>query len=117
MVKLLADDVDKIFGKITPPTAIQKFAGDNSTGEKGLSAILSNLIQLFYVVAAVVLIFMLLWGAYDWITSEGNKEKIESARNKIINAIIGLMLFAVAFAVIQVLGQFTGFKFFEGQKP
>ena len=53
--------------------------------------------------------------AWDWITSEGDKEKIAGARNKIINAVIGIALFAVAFAVISVLGTFTGFKFFEGQ--
>lgn len=116
MIKLLADPIEDTFGKISPPPAIQTFVNKNPTGSEGLSAFLSNLIILFYSVAAVVLIFMILWGAYDWITSEGDKEKLDSARKKIINAIIGIMLFAVAFAAIQVLGQFSGFKFFVGQK-
>lgn len=110
-------DFQKIFGSISPPPALKKFIGNDPTGAEGISRLLSNLIALFYAVAAIVLIFMLLWGAYDWITSEGEKEKVQSAQNKIINAIIGIMLFAVAFAIIQVLGQFTGFTFFVGQKP
>lgn len=109
--------IQAIFGQINPPEALQKFIGNDPTGEQGISKLLSNMIALFYTIAAIVLIFMLLWGAFDWITSEGNKEKIESARNKIINAIIGIMLFAVAFAVIKILGQFTGFTFFTGPKP
>lgn len=109
--------IKDIFGQINPPEALQKFIGNDPTGEQGISKLLSNMIALFYTAAAIVLIFMLLWGAFDWITSEGEKEKLESARNKIINAIIGIMLFAVAFAVIQILGQFTGFTFFTGPKP
>lgn len=104
--------IGDIFGKIMAPQAIQKLG----FGAKGISTFLSNLITLIYSLAAVVLILMLLWGAWDWLTSEGDKEKLESAKRKLINAAIGILLFAVAFAVIQVLGTFTGFKFFIGQK-
>lgn len=114
------EKVDKrpecVFGTISPPPELQKFIGTDSTGAAGISKFLSNLITLIYSLAAVVLIFMLLWGAWDWLTSEGEKEKLESAKKKIVNAIVGIMLFAVAFAVIQVLGTFTGFTFFVGQK-
>lgn len=113
---LLADKVEDTFGKIVAPSPIQDFIGKtDQTGAAGISKFLSNLIALFYAMAAIVLIFMLLWGAFDWITSEGDKEKLQSAQRKIINAIIGIVLFGIAFAVIQVLGQFTGFTFFKGQ--
>lgn len=102
----------KIFGQINAPQQIQNLG----FGAAGISKFLSNLITLIYSLAAVVLVLIILWGAWDWMTSEGDKEKLENARKKLINAIIGIMLFAVAFAVIQVLGTFTGFTFFEGQK-
>ena len=94
---------------------LQQFIGKDPTGAGGISRFLSNLVALFYSLAGIVLIFMLLWGAWDWMTSEGDKEKLDSARKKIINALVGIVLFAIAFALIQVLGQFTGFKFFVGQ--
>lgn len=106
-----------VFGTIQPPEALKNFIGKDPTGAGGISRFLSNLVAMFYIVAGIVLIFMLLWGGWDWMTSEGDKEKLDSARKKIINAFVGIILFAVAFAIIQVLGQFTGFKFFEGQKP
>lgn len=105
--------IGDVFGKIVPPNAIQNFG----FGALGISTFLSNLVVLIYIAAAIILIFMLLWGAWDWLTSGGDKEKLEAARNKLIHAIIGIVLFAVVFAIIQILGQFTGFIFFKGQRP
>lgn len=102
-----------VFGKITPPDALKGIVSKDPTGAGGLSLILTNIVALIYSLAAVVLVFMFVLGAWEWLTSGGDKEKIDSARKKISNAIIGIILFAVAFAVIQVLSTFTGFKFFE----
>lgn len=116
-MKLLADhNIQHTFGTISPPPALEGIIKKDPTGTGGISLFLSNLVALIYSLAIIVLIFMLLWGAWDWITSEGDKEKLDSARKKIINAIIGILLFAIAFAAIQVLGTFTGFQFFVGQK-
>ncbi|MCL4365688.1 pilin [Patescibacteria group bacterium] len=105
----------KSFGKIQAPAPLAGFLQKDPTGAGAISNFLSNAIILIYSLAAIVLIFMLLWGAFEWLTSGGDKEKISSAQKRIINAIIGILLFAIAFAIIAVLGQFTGFKFFEGQ--
>lgn len=105
--------IQDIFGKIQPPDALKGLIQKDPTGAGGISLFLSNLVALIYSLAAIVLIFMFIAGAFEWLTSGGDKEKLESARRKLINAVIGIMLFAVAFAIIQVLGQFTGFKFFE----
>lgn len=117
-MKLLADhNIPHTFGTISPPPALIPFTSPDPTGAAGISKFLTNLVALIFSLAAIVLIFMILWGAFDWMTSEGDKEKIARARDKIINAIIGILLFAAAFAIIQILGQFTGFEFFAGQKP
>ena len=55
---------------------------------------------------------MILIGAIQWITSGGNKDSIDAARKRIMHAIIGIILFAIIFAMLQVLGIFTGFTFF-----
>lgn len=113
-MKFLADIKDT-FGTISPPPELVPFTSPDPTGVGGISKFFSNFITLIYSMAILVLIFMILWGAFDWLTSGGDKEKIAAARGKLINAVIGIMLFAVAFAIIQVLGRFTGFTFFVGQ--
>lgn len=104
-----------VFGKIQAPDAIKRFLGADQTGASGISKFLSNLIVLIYSIASIALIFMILWAAFEWLTSGGDKEKVAAARARLTYAIVGMILFAIAFAVIQVLGTFTGFKFFEGQ--
>lgn len=115
LCQLTTSGIGNIFGKITAPDAISKLAGKDTTGASGISKFLSNLVQLIYTFAAIALLFMLIWGAFDWIVSEGDKEKLQAAQRKILNAIIGIVLFAVAFAIISILGTFTGFRFFQGQ--
>lgn len=105
--------VQDLFGKVTAPDALKNLVSKDATGTGGIGIFLSNLVRLIYSLAAVVLIFMILWGAFDWMTSAGDKERLQSAQRKIINAIIGIVLFAAAFALISVLSSFTGFEFFN----
>ena len=105
------------FGTIKPPEELDAFTKGDLTGAEGISKFFNNFITLIYSVAAVVFILMILWGAWDWITSGGEKDKIDAARRKIINAIVGILLFAAAFAIINTFGQFTGFKFFTSSTP
>lgn len=109
------DRIECKFGTINPPPALQDFLKNDQTGAGAISHFLSNLVALFFTLATVVAVFMFLWAAFEWMTSGGEKEKVASARNKIIYAIIGIVLFATAFAAIRLLGTFTGFTFFEGQ--
>lgn len=113
MFTLLAQD--DVFGKIQTPIVFRHFIERDASGASAISMILSNLVTLIYSIATIVLIFMILWGAFDWLTSGGDKEKLEHAKSRLINAFVGIMLFAIAFAVIQILGKFTGFTFFVGQ--
>ncbi|MBI2196140.1 hypothetical protein HYU45_00865 [Candidatus Daviesbacteria bacterium] len=107
--------VKQIFGTITAPSPLAGFLAKDPTGTGGaISQFLSNLVALFYSLAAIVALFMFLWAAFEWMTSGGEKEKVASARNKIIYTIIGIILLALAFAIIRIVGQFTGFTFFKG---
>ncbi len=103
------------FGTITPPDPLKNFLKGDPTGAGTISVFLSNSVNLIFSIAAVVLLFMVLWGAFDWMISEGEKEKVAAARSKILNAMIGMILIAIAFAVVRLLSQFTGFTFLTGQ--
>ena len=101
-----------VFGTVNPPSELLPFIRAGGEGAGGISLVLNNLITLIYIIAGIVFIFMLLWGAFQWLTSGGEKEAVAAARGRIINAIIGIILFAVAFTIIQIVGTFTGFPFF-----
>ncbi len=78
-------------------------------GFKTLGDAISKILTLSFIIALVVVLAMLIWGAFEWITSGGDKEAVGKARGRIINALIGLAVLAIAFALFRLSGQFLGF--------
>jgi len=92
--QVLADSTD-----ITVPVA------DIKIKPPRLEDIMAFGIRLLFIVAGLAALLYLLLGAIAWITSGGNKENVESARNKIMHAVIGLILIFVVLAVFVTLEQ------------
>lgn len=61
-------------------------------------------------VGTLALLVMLLMGAFYWITAGGEKGKIEEARNRMTQAIIGIIVLASVFAVYRVILNFIGLQ-------
>ena len=100
-MKLLADQaIDDLFGGISPPAAMNVGGSDPVVG---LGKFIAFGINMFILVAGMFLILYLLMGAFDWITSGGEKEKIVKAQSKITNALIGMVLVFVVLTVFNVL--------------
>ncbi len=85
--------------------AIQPPSGVGISPTYSISSLFHNIIGLFFVVGAILVIYNLIMGAFDWILSGGDKEKISAARNKIINALIGFAILAVAFVILNFTGK------------
>jgi len=51
---------------------------------------------------------MLITGAIQWISSGGDKQALESARNKISNALVGIVILFAVFAIINLIETFFG---------
>ncbi len=58
--------------------------------------------------AGIILFVVLLLAAVNYISAGSDPKKAESARNMITYAIGGIVLVALAFLIIQVIGLFTG---------
>lgn len=66
---------------------------------------MGKLINLALIVGGLFLLLYLLWGAFDWLTSEGDKEKVSKAQKKITNALIGMLLMVIS---LTIFGAVTG---------
>lgn len=98
--------------KLVQPTA----SGGGKIGYGDINNFISNVIQLVFIVGIIMVLFMLIWGGVEWIMSGGDKEAVGKARGKIVNALIGLAILAVAFAIAQVAGAFIGIDIFDELK-
>lgn len=70
-----------------------------------LTDILTFLVRFFFVLAGLAALLYLLLGAFAWITSGGNKENVEKAREKLQAAVIGIVLIVFVLAIIWTLEQ------------
>ncbi len=68
----------------------------------------SRLLQFVMAIGLLMVFLYLIWGGIDWITSGGDKGKTEGARNKITAAVIGLIVLAAAYAILQIAFGFLG---------
>jgi len=111
-MRLLADvnqQVQNIFGTVNKPPG-SEFVGDNPV--QGLGNLIAFFIQIVLFIGGLATLIYLLWGAYDWVTSQGEKEKLLKAQNKMVSAVIGLLLMVTAFTIFSfVMGTVLGGKF------
>lgn len=92
------ESINKIFGTINPP-----ISGLPTEPQEGINKIVGFGIRAFLIFAALVTLVYLFWGSYDWITSGGDKEKVSKARQKITNALIGLILTVAMLALFNLV--------------
>jgi len=73
-----------------------------------IGSLINQILKFVMVISALLVFMYLIWGGIEWITSGGDKGKTESARNKITSAVIGLIVVASAFAILQLALTFLG---------
>lgn len=83
--------------QVTAPSD-QGIAGSTAPG-----IIITSVLRIVYAVGAVMVLFMLIFGAFQWITSGGDKEAVQKARSRITNALIGLAILALSLVIITII--------------
>lgn len=92
-------------------------SGGSEAGAPAIGALISGLIGAFLIIAFILAFLYFLLGGFNWITSGGDKAKIETARNQITNALIGLIIVGGAWAMMTLVGNFLGIQFPDLQFP
>lgn len=83
-------------------------ANNNVTVITNLGDYASNLVGLFLIVASLAALGYLIWGGLAWIMSGSDKNKLEEAKSRLTNAVIGLAIVATTWAVFLILDYFFG---------
>ncbi len=109
-MKLLSLEIPG-YGKLAAPTGIP--SGDSGSIDK----LAQYGLNILFIVAAVFAIFTLLLAGIQWITSDGDKQKVVASRLRITYAIIGLVVVLLAFLIVNIIGGIFDVKLFTGGKP
>jgi hypothetical protein len=65
--------------------------------------IIDNIGDWVFAIFLAISVIFLVWGAFEFVTSEGNPEKVSSAKKRLLYAVIGISLGLLANGVDDIL--------------
>ena len=100
---------ERLLAQITNPVLQPVIgAGGRAQGGTATGKIIASVMGGMFIIAFMIAFIYLITGGFHWITSGGDKTNLEHARNKIIHAVVGLIVVASVFAVVNILGKLLG---------
>jgi hypothetical protein len=72
------------------------------------NTVLPRFINIGYLIAIAVFVFIFIVGSFQWITAGGDKGKLAEARGKITHAIVGLLVLLLIFLITQFVNFVLG---------
>jgi len=82
-----------------------------------LAPFLVRIWRTIVVVGGIALLLFLVWGAIDWLTSEGDQEKLKNAKSKITHAMAGMGMLAASYALVKLAEAAFGFNILQFDWP
>ena len=73
-----------------------------------ISSLISIAIGGITLFAGLAFLFYFIIGALGWLTSGGDKQKLDNSRDRITTAAIGLVLVIAAYAIVGLVGSIFG---------
>lgn len=74
--------------------------------EPTIDNLIEDVVNIFSLIVGVVAVIMIIIGGFQYITSAGDSNKVSTAKNTILYAIIGLIIVALAQIIVRfVLGR------------
>lgn len=103
--------LSQIYNPVLPDNLGGNVNTDINRGTVNIGNIIGALIGFMVIVAFVLAIFYLINGAFAWITSGGDKSKLQAARDKIVHALLGLIVVFAIWGIMNIVGPFLGIDF------
>ena len=97
--QVLADEVVDIGGQVSK---------NNFFGYTCVWNLISNAVNFVFIISAILDFVLLVVAGVNWITSGGDKTKLETAQKLITNALIGLAIIAASWAIYTLVLDFFG---------
>lgn len=62
--------------------------------------IVINILTILFTFLGIIMVLLIIYGGYLWMTSAGNDEQVVKAKNLIRNAIIGVILIMASYGIV-----------------
>lgn len=89
-------------GVFAPPTL------DNTTVLTYTNRTISFVITLMTVLGGLFFLYQCLMGGFSWLNAAGDQKKVQEARDRITQGVIGLLLIVGSYAIVGLIGTIFG---------
>lgn len=101
----------QITNPVLPETIGNAGTAGVTVGGTAVGGIIAGTMGVLFMASFAMAFSYLVFGGIQWITSGGDKASLEAARNKIIHALVGLVVIGSTWAIITLVAQFFGLDF------
>lgn len=84
-------------------TGLDIFGAFSGLGTADIRVIVANIIRLVLSFIGIIMVIMIIWGGFLWLTAGGSDEQTSKAKSTLINAIIGLIIILAANSIVTYL--------------
>ncbi len=75
------------------------FAGDVNAGAK-LPAVIGNIFRALLGLMGLIFLILIVYGGFRWMLARGDKGEVDTAKDIMVDALIGLIIVVSAFAIV-----------------
>lgn len=79
-------------------------------GINNIGDLINRILPFLITFSGVILLLVLIWGGYDFITSQGDAQKVKSAQAKITTGIIGFVLLIISYLLVRLIAKIFGLE-------
>jgi len=114
MIKMLADKIPSVKNPVLEDIGEGTY---QDVSKNALGPLIVRLWRSVVTAGGLALLLFLVWGAIDWLMSEGDPEKLKSAKNKMIHAGAGMGILAASYAMVKIAEIIFGFDILQLEWP
>ena len=81
--------------------------------KNGMGYLIAQILRISMTIAAFILLINFIWAGFEWITGSDDKSKIEKARQRILQSIIGIIVLASVVALMMMVQGFLRIEVFN----
>ena len=86
-------------------------------GNVTIAYLLALFLRLSLVAAGILLLAYFIWGGIQWLTSGGEEAKLRAAKDRLSNALVGLVLIALVLVVLAIINEVFGLNILRPELP
>lgn len=109
------DPTEDVRGKVVNPIFSDRLK--NMPGDTFLNNFLRTGISFLLLMGSVIFFFVLLSGAVKWLSSSGDKIKLEGAQKQISSALVGLAILLSTFVIMKLIETLFGVSLLQFTLP